>query len=143
MSGGSVEEWVRALDSSKLTITGGTVGDRLQALDFSTIVMSGGTVGTTIDADDSATIEIIGRHFKVDWSPVPYGDLTALTGELSGVLASGEHLVNEFHQGGGAFTGTIRLIESARLPALSPWSQLVLVTGLMGAGMGVWRKRVV
>jgi hypothetical protein len=45
----------------------------------------------------------------VDGVPVPYGDLTALTGTLTGTLASGEPIDNAFQQGGygGNFTGTI------------------------------------
>jgi hypothetical protein len=47
-----------------------------------------------------------------------------------------------FYQGGGSYTGTITLVKAPGvLPTLSPWSQLALMAGLLGAGLGVWRGR--
>jgi hypothetical protein len=108
MSGG----WVGALHvygSSTVAKTGGGVGG-LHAHDSSTVTMSGGTVLINLTAFDSSTIMIVGSGFKVDGVPVPYDDLTATTGTLTGTLASGNPIDNEFYQGGGNHTGTIRLI---------------------------------
>ncbi len=106
--------------------------------------MSGGTVWQRIWAGGSSVIEIIGSDFMVDGVPVPYGDLTAQTGTLTGTLASGDAIDNTFFQGGyqGEASGTISLLpRSLNTPTLSPWSQLALMVGLLGAGLGVWRRR--
>jgi hypothetical protein len=51
----------------------------------------------------------VGGNFEVDGVPVPYGNLTAETGTLTGILASGDPINNGFWQGGGVYTGTITL----------------------------------
>jgi hypothetical protein len=81
----------------------------LAAGDFADVTMSGGTVVGELFANDSSTITIVGRDFEVDGVPVPYGDLTAQTGTLTGTLASGDPINNVFYQGGGDYTGTITL----------------------------------
>jgi hypothetical protein len=108
---------LEAYESSVVKMQGGSVenGDLL-AYHLSTIVMSGGVVSLgSLQAYDSSTIVLIGSNFMVDTgsgpTPVPYGDLTALTGTLTGTLASGDSLNNVFYQGGygGSVTGTITL----------------------------------
>jgi cysteine-rich repeat protein len=172
-----------AYDSSTVTMSGGTVPS-LDALEFSAVTMSGGTADSLL-AYGSSTIKVVGTDFAVDGVPVPYGNLTALTGTLTGTLASGDPIDASLRQGGGNFTGTITLapeacgdnfIEGAeqcddanttpgdgcdeicqietgwncadepsicakQLPTLSPWSQLALMAGLLGAGLSVWRGR--
>jgi hypothetical protein len=113
----------------------------LAVQDSSTVTMTGGTLLGDLRAADTSTITIVGRNFEVDGVPVPYGDLTAEIGTLTGTLASGDPIDNTFWRG-----GTLTLVKSAEpppgtLPALSPWSQLALMAGLVGAGLGVWRGR--
>jgi hypothetical protein len=81
----------------------------------------------------------VGRGFAVDGNPVPYGDLSALTGTLTGTLASGDPVNNVFHQGGGFYTGTITL--APLLPALPRWGYLALAGGLIVVGAAVMRRR--
>jgi hypothetical protein len=142
MSGGSAMD-LYSSGSSTIRVNGGTVAGWVYAWDSSTITMSGGTVGDDLYAWNSSTITILGRNFEVNGVPVPYGDLTAGTGTLSGTLASGDPIDNVFYQGGynGLFTGTITLVSRpVNTPALSPWSQLALAAGLIGAGLALTRK---
>jgi hypothetical protein len=65
---------------------------------------------------------------------VPYGDLTELTGTLTGTLASGAPINNVFYQGGydhgnWQATGTIRLVPE-------PSTALLLALGLVGIAVG-------
>jgi hypothetical protein len=131
---------LNAYASSTFTMTGGDAWS-LFAYDSSAVRISGGTVGDDLYASDSSTITIAGWDFAVDGSPVPYGDLTALTGTLTGTLMSGDPIDNEFYQGGGSYSGTITLVQSL-LPALSSWGKLALGATLLGAGsLGVVVRR--
>jgi hypothetical protein len=66
---------------------------------------------------------------------VPYGDLSALTGTLTGTLWSGDSLNATFHQGGGAYTGTITLVPE-------PTTSLLLGLGLLGLAVAGRRRRL-
>ena len=152
ISGGTVgSNEIKAFDLSTVTITGGVTSVyALSAQQSSTITISGGTVRSVwLQASDSSTITIVGRNFEVDGVPVPYGDLTAQTGTITGLLASGD-IDSVFYQAGWTgfpcsvsfpCSGTITLVPPDYLPTLSPWSQLALMAGLLGAGLGVWRRR--
>ncbi len=109
--------------------------DDLVAYHDSIITMSGGTVGRDLLAYDSSIITLIGSNFMVDDELVPYGDLSALTGTLTGTLALGGSLNNVFYQGGyaGSITGTITLVPE-------PSTALLLAFGLMG--LAVRRRRM-
>jgi hypothetical protein len=125
-------------------VSGGTA-IYLRAYDSSTVTMSGGTVGADLEAYGTSNIILIGRRFMVDGVPVPYGDLTALTGRLTGRLASGGSLNNMFYQGGyaGSLTGTITLVAAPTIPvpALQPAAPVGLIALLLGAGLAVQRRR--
>jgi hypothetical protein len=147
-----VSDWgsVVAFHSSNIVLNGGVAGDSISAMISSTITMNGGTFWTYLAAHNASTITIVGRNFAVDGVPVPYAALTAQTGTLTGTLASGDPINNVFYQGGydavppctsSPCTGTITLAPPDHLPTLSPWSQLALMAGLLGAGLGVWRGR--
>jgi hypothetical protein len=96
--------------SSTVTVTGGDYVGIVSAGGSSTATLSGGEQIGDLLADDSSTIYVIGGGFRVDGVWVPYGDLVATTGELSGTLASGEPINTDFCQGGGSCTGTITLL---------------------------------
>lgn len=126
MSGGVMGEALRGYGFSTITMTGGETNVGLQAADSSTITWSGGSTGGSLRAFDLSTITVRGSGFRVDGIPVPYGDLTTLTGTLTGTLESGEGIEGSiFHQGGGGFTGTITL-------APEPSAALLLAVGLAG-----------
>ncbi len=133
MNGGEVME-LYTHHSSPVTISGGWLWN-LMALDSSTITVSGGEVEASVFADGSSTITITGFGFAVDGNPVPYGDLTAEYGALTGTLTSGEPLNSGFCQGAGVCTGTIRLVFGPQVPSLSVWGCFGLVSCLIGFGV--------
>jgi len=140
LTGGVVDETVYTGDSSTARLSGGTVGGDLAARGSSTVTMSGGTVEYgDLEAYGSSNIILIGRRFMVDGVPVPYGALTALTGRLTGRLASGGSLNNLFYQGGyaGTLTGTITLVEAPTIPvpAFQSAGLIGLVASLLAFGL--------
>ena len=140
ISGGEAQ-YLGTSEYSSATITGGALGSTLQTGGFSSATMSGGTLDGSFYARDSSTIVIVGSDFAVDGITVPYGDLTALTGTLTGTLAYGDLLDNTFHQGGyqsahWEATGTITL---ASIP--EPTTALLLATGLAGLAAAGRRRR--
>ena len=82
-------------------------------------------------------------RFAVDGSPVPFGDLAAQTGTLTGRLAAGDSINNQFVHAGypecTSFpcTGTITLAPPGYLvvPALSWSGKLLLAAALIGFGL--------
>jgi hypothetical protein len=117
MNDGSVGTNLVADGFSTVSFTGGTVHGRLRSQSSGTATMTGGRVEGQLWAMGSGLTEIVGLDFEVDGVPVPYGDLTATTGTLTGVLAQGDALNNAFFQGDATCgtqtcTGTIRLIEA-------------------------------
>ena len=135
MSGGNVGGNLFASDFSTITMSGGNVGHDLVSRYFSTVTMSGGTLGDFLMAYESSTIILKGSDFMVDGVPVPYGDLAALTGTLTGTLEFGDSLNNMFFQGGyaGSVNGTIRLVPE-------PSTSLLLAFGLMALAAGRRRR---
>ena len=112
LSGGWVSQlW--AGGSSDVTMSGGTVWSQLVAIDSSTITISGGVIVGGLGAAGSSIITIEGTDFKVDDASVPFGNLSAETGRLTGTLASGELIDTYFSQGqgeGAYYAGTITLV---------------------------------
>ncbi len=81
---------------------------------------------------------------------MPYADLAALTGTLTGTLGSGDPVNNPFYQAGytgsecsewTSCDGTVTLVEATSLPTLPPLSQLTLVASMMVFGVWMWRRR--
>ena len=112
MSAGAVNGDLYADNSSSVTVLGGTLNGDLYAYASSTVTMSGGVVTGDLLVYDDSTVAIVGRDFEVDGAPVPYGDLAAQVGTLTGTLAAGDPLENLFCQGGymGVCTGTMTLV---------------------------------
>jgi len=65
--------------------------------------LAGGTIGGAIRlVGAEARLTIYGTGFEVDGTPVPYGELTATSGVLTGSLFLGGALDNAFRHGGAA-----------------------------------------
>jgi len=137
IAGGTVGNLL-VVDSTTVTVNGGAVGS-LWLLSSSVVTLVGGSVGETY-LGSGATVEVVGRGFAVDGGPVPYGDLVAETGTLTGRLASGDLLDMQFDRGTAPDAGTIRLVEARPVPALSRWGYAALVGCLVGFGL-VYRFR--
>jgi len=137
ISGGSITGEVTADEFSTISISGGSIDGFILAAMAGTVRMSGGTLGGTLGflmagGGQSATIEIVGSEFMVDGSPVPYGPIAAQTGVLSGVLAMGDPVNNEFFHNGASlginiYDGTITLV-----PIPEPSTASLLAFGLAG-----------
>jgi hypothetical protein len=94
IAGGSTDGLVSAGDGAIIAMSGGSIHFSLYAEDGSTVLVFGGHVGGTYFAWDTSTLGIYGHDFELDGVPVPYGNLTATSGTLTGVLQSGELLDN-------------------------------------------------
>ena len=92
-------------ESSFIEMSEGWAG-HLGAFFSSSILVRGGSF-TTLGAYHGATITVVGSGFAVDAVPVPFGDLTAMSGTLTGTLQSGEALDVPFNR---FTTGTISLV---------------------------------
>lgn len=130
--GGEYDEDIEAMDNSVINIFGGLYntgfgdpddieGGEIAAEDSGTGVnaavvnVHGGTfVGALFDPDFKAegngTINIFGSDFAVNGVPVGFGQLAAITGQLTGTLEDGSTLNNDFEQIGN---GRIILVEAA------------------------------
>jgi hypothetical protein len=124
MSDGYVGWNLYVENSSTFTMIGGTVDDELFVGGSSSFTMRGGDIGGQLLASNTAIITIVGHGFEVNDSPVLYGEIAALFGRLTGTLASDEPIDNIFYQGGGSYTGTIRLVPE-------PSTALLLTLGLV------------
>jgi len=114
--------------SSTVTISGGAIEGRITATESSTVRLIDGWVRNSFRAEGDSLITIVGNDFEVNGLPVPYGDLEALVGHLTGTLASGHSVDNTFRQGGFDYTGTITLEEYVPEPNASLLAACALVT---------------
>jgi hypothetical protein len=85
---------------------GGSV-EAVEAHGSSSIAIIGGSIGVALYAFNSSILSVAGTGLEVDGVPVPYGDLAATAGTLTGTLASGDPVGNVFHRGPSA---TITLV---------------------------------
>jgi len=116
MSGGTVNGTsalgtLHAGESSQIAFYGGRVNGYLFARENSRIDWSGGTVSNDIRLGHNAVLTIYGSDFKVDGIPVSDNVINSIQGgdlynetyrRLTGILAKGEILNNQFRVGGVA-----------------------------------------
>lgn len=113
ISGGSVGRWLKAYDSSRVEISSGWITYYLSAYGSSEVTVSGGSIGDSIfagyDSPDDSVITFVGSDFAVDGESFGYGELSSIFGRgywgepsrrLTGILASGGLLDNDFYIGG-------------------------------------------
>ena len=83
MTGGLVGGDINTFGSAIVEITGGSITTFLQPNDSSFVTLSGGLVGSKLNVVGTSTLQIFGSNFMVDDVPVPFGDLTAMSGVLT------------------------------------------------------------
>jgi hypothetical protein len=132
--------------TSHVTMTGATLQLSLVAEDNATIRMSGGEIWKNIWAGGSSLIEIVGTDFMVDGQPVPFGDLVALTGTLTGTLASSDPIGNTFFQGGyvsgSMASGTVRLVDASLPEPMLPGPGLLVALPILLAGAALAGRKL-
>ena len=108
ISGGTIGMGIRPLwtyDNSRVTISGGRIGD-LWICHNSRVTISGGWIDGTIHVgrgySKESVVKFIGSDFAVDGTAVGYGRIDtggeeSIHGTLTGILAGGEDLDNEFY----------------------------------------------
>lgn len=115
ISGGSVGHWLKAYDSTRVEISSGWITYYLCAYGSSEVTVSGGSIWDSIfvgyDSPDDSVITFAGSDFAVDGEAFGYGELSSIYGmgfwgepsrHLTGMLASGGLLDNDFYIGGDA-----------------------------------------
>lgn len=111
ISGGSIAAEFTAYGSSHVTISGGSMASELGTRDNSHVDIFGGFVGLSLQAYYGGTLTIHGSDFVIDGQPFGYGELTSILGgnywddptrHLTGTLASGEPIDNDFYIGDDA-----------------------------------------
>lgn len=107
ISGGSIGE-LYSWDSSQVNITGGSIYKYLCSFSSSQVDIFGGSIKGPLYLDVRSFINIYGSNFAVDGQPFGYGELTSILGgpwdnepnrRLTGILASGDLLNNDFYIG--------------------------------------------
>lgn len=113
-SDGSIGDVLYAFDSSHVTVYGGSIGDEINSYG-GLITISGGSIGTDLIAGlngaDRGVLVIEGSGFAIDGTPVDYGELQNVLGDvwtmepdrrLTGTLLSGDQIDNFFYINEGA-----------------------------------------
>ncbi len=97
ISGGHIGIQVDAYMNSQVTFSGGTIGNDLRADGYSNVIISGGQPGYELWATQHGVVTIYGSDFSIDGLNVGYGPITVASGILTGTLASGEAINNNFY----------------------------------------------
>ena len=127
--GGLVSQDLYAYDHSQITMSGGVIGYSLYAYNYSKVnisggatsglfagntsqvSMSGGKIYAPLTLVEYAILTIDGSNFAVDGQSVVYSELTSIYGgfyqdeynrHLTGTLANGEQIANDFRIGQNA-----------------------------------------
>lgn len=123
--GGIVGIEVDALENSRIDISGG-IFNYVIAGGYGELNISGGTFKNELTVIDDSIMTIYGTGFAINGLSVGYGPITASSGILTGTLASGELINNNF------------ICENANI-VLVPEPGTVLLLGLGALAM---RKRI-
>lgn len=106
ITGGLILGYLYASGNTQIAMSGGSIAAHLRASGNSQVTFSGGTIGETIYAGSGylpdACITFIGTDFAINGTPVGYGEFDtrghdSIHGTLTGTLASGDYLNNEFY----------------------------------------------
>lgn len=97
ISGGHIGIEINAYMNSQITFSGGVLGYQLRANGYSKVIISGGQVGYELWATQNSIMTIYGTDFGIDGLNVGYGPITVASGILTGTLASGEAINNDFY----------------------------------------------
>ncbi len=122
--GGTIHGDIELLDDSYLEILGGTFVEDLE-VDSMAVIRGGSFLMQGIEyglATAGGTIVLDGSGFALDGAPVDFGDLAALSGNLTGTLADGTALdvtVNRNPWNDVNFIGTITLVPEPSTCALA------------------------
>lgn len=109
--GGSIGGGVETGYTSRVEIFGGSIGDFVWGHQSSQVEIFGGSIGGELFSIDWAVLTVHGSNFAVDGQPCGYGELTSIFGghwgaepsrHLTGTLASGEPIDNDFYIGNDA-----------------------------------------
>ena len=99
MSGGSIGFELFTWDNSQAIISGGSIAYDLNTFNNSDVFIFGGTIGSGLNIQDNSEVTISGTNFAINGFAVDYGTYTALdytSGILTGILANGDPMNNEF-----------------------------------------------
>jgi len=127
ISGGYIGVELDAYMNSQVTFSGGVLGYQLRANGYSNVIISGGQPGYELWATQHGVVTIYGSGFSIDGLNVGYGPITVASGILTGTLASGEAINNDFY-----------IYDDAAI-ALVPEPGTVLLLGL--GGLFLLKKR--
>lgn len=143
MVGGTVGFDFDSWFESNAALSGGTVTGDLDAWDSSNMLWEGGVLGGELFAGDAATLTISGTDFKVDGVPVAFGDLSAMTGVLTGTLKYGDPINHVFFQGGYDYYSNGSQLMTGTITLVVPEPTTVLLQGvaLLSLGMIAGKRR--
>jgi hypothetical protein len=82
---------------SSVNIFGGLFENIVRTSDYSQIIILGGSFANRLRATENSIMTIYGSDFNIDGIPISYGQITVPTGILTGILASGESINNDFY----------------------------------------------
>ncbi|MEM7785820.1 MAG: PEP-CTERM sorting domain-containing protein [Planctomycetota bacterium] len=158
IAGGQILDDVFASGDSFVSISGGVIADDLEAVDNSQVVMTGGTIGEDIEVSggsirilggqfaasgigriglgDGGLITLVGSNFSINGNSIGPGNVTEMSGFLSGTLADGSSFTNilfERNLGDPTMPGTLII---APVPEPS-----TLLTMLAAVNFSLWIRR--
>ena len=93
LTGGSIEDDLKATDDSTVNVSGGTIGDNLEARDDSTLNFSGGLVGDDLLAFDNSELNVSGGNIVDRLTALDFSTVN-ISGGFVGAVSEGVHAVD-------------------------------------------------